>query len=54
MQLYLLMDKLVVERHTQWKVTNINRYKMENHLKLSLKVETMKVLFLDLSDFYLT
>jgi len=54
MQLYLPMDKLVVERHSQWKVTNINRFKMGNRLKLSLKVEIMRVLCLDQSDFCLT
>lgn len=54
MQLYLPMDKLAVERHSQWKVTNINRFKMENRLKLSLKVEIMRVLCLDQSDFCLT
>lgn len=54
MQLYLPMDKLVVERHSQWKVTNINHFKMENRLKLSLKVEIMRVLCLDQSDFCLT
>ena len=54
MQLYLPMDKLAVERHSQWKVTNINHFKMENRLKLSLKVEIMRVLCLDQSDFCLT
>jgi hypothetical protein len=54
MQLYLPMDKLVVERHSLWKVTNINHFKMENRLKLSLKVEIMRVLCLDQSDFCLT
>ena len=54
MQLYLPMDKLVVERLLQWKVTNTNRFKMENRLKLSLKAEIMRVLCLDQSDFCLT
>jgi hypothetical protein len=54
MQLYLPMDKLAVERHSQWKVTNTSHFKMESHLKHSLKVVIMKVLFPDQSDFFLT
>jgi len=37
------MAKQEVAKLLQWKVTNINRFRMENLHKHSLKVEIMKV-----------
>ena len=47
MQLYLHMDKQEVEKHIQWKVTNIKVYKMVNLHKPNLKVAILKELYPD-------